>query len=110
MDVSNAFADVLVAGDEDVLLHRGHQEETDRTDHSDFGVKIGVHQDGAKDAWYKQETYQETTDQRQDHTTDLLHRGLAESQRPRADRLQEPANQLDAVAPTVRYGFNRIQL
>lgn len=106
----NAFADILAAGDEDVLLHRGHQEETDRTDHPDFGIKIGVHQDGAKGAWDKQETYQETTDHCQDHTTDLFHCGLAESQRPRADRLQEPAIQLDAVAPTIRYGFNRIQL
>lgn len=106
-DMPNAFGDVLTASDEDVLLHRGHQKETDRTDHPDLRVEIGIHQNSAKGAWDKKKTYQETTDYRQDYTSNLLHRALTENQRPRADRLQEPAIQLDAVVPTV-CGFDRV--
>lgn len=61
MNMPNALADVLVASDDDVMLHRGHQEETERTDHTDLAVEIGGHQERAERAWDQQETYQEAT-------------------------------------------------
>lgn len=57
-NVPNALVDILAAGNKDVLLYRGHQQKTDRTDHSDLSVEISIYQDSAESAWNEQETYQ----------------------------------------------------
>jgi len=108
--VPDAFADVFAAGDQDVLLYRGHQYETDRTDHPDLRVEIGVHQNGAESTRYQQETYQGTTDYRQDHAAESFHRAFAKSQRPCTDWLQEPPVQLDGVSPTIHRERSRLRM
>lgn len=91
------------------MFHHSRQEEKERTDHPEFVVEIGVHQNSAEYAWEHEETYQEATVYYQDHASEFFRGGFAERQGPRADRSQKPTAQLDAIIPAVRGGFEMLR-